>query len=63
MSNINTYIWKDGTDEPVCRAAGDADTEHTCGHSEGWRRWGKLSGIEMYTSPYVKSDGQWKFTV
>ena len=43
-------IYKDGTDEPICRAAVEMQTEQTCGHSGGRRGWGELrEQQETYT--------------
>ena len=51
------------TDEPLCRAAAEMQTERTdCGHSqegEGWTRWG--SSAEAYAPLYVRqmASGNW----
>ena len=49
-------IYKDGTDEPICRAAMERQTENrlvgTLGEGEGGISW--ESSMETCTSPYVK---------
>ena len=42
---ISTHMygsWKDGTEEPICRAA--KETQTNIRHTGGRREWGKLSG-------------------
>ena len=58
-------IWKDGTDEPICRAAVEMQTERTdCGHSVGGRGWDELREQRgnIYIAIY-KTDSQWEFAV
>ena len=55
---MQTYgIWKDSTDEPICRAAmEDTDIEKrladTVGEEEAGTNW--ESSMETYLLPYVK---------
>ena len=56
---ILTHIYgilKDGTDEPICRAAMETDIENrrvdTKREGEGGKNW--ESNTETYTLPYIK---------
>ena len=51
-------IWKDGTDEPIQRAATETDIENRLvekgGGEEGEGEMNGESSMEAYTLPYVK---------
>ena len=59
-------IQKNGTDETICRAAVDTDTENRLMDTAGWGEGGMGGGCgesnRETTLPYVK-DSQWEFAV
>ena len=65
-TNAYTQNLENGTDETICRAAVDTDTENRLMDTAGWGEGGMGGGCgesnRETTLPYVK-DSQWEFAV